>query len=195
MCWTACAAIPTPLPRCCRRTEAFIRGRRLKRCWENTLNNFTIADVERREVNIGAIYPGSVSGTVYYDDDFSSTPDAAEKKVSGFQVTLKDAQGGVAATAKTNADGFYKIDGLTPGEYSLEVTATAGYAFTKCGDGNVILNRTGGQGYSDAFRVELGEAAGGKDIGMIRPGTVQGAVFADRNDNGIRDEGENGLAR
>ncbi len=160
---------------------------------EVTLNNFALADVERREINVGAIYPGSVSGTVYYDDDFSSTPDAAEKKVSGFQVTLKDSQGNIAATAKTNADGFYRIDGLTPGEYSLDVTATAGYAFTKCGDGNVILNRTGGQGYSDVFRVELGEAAGGKDIGMIRPGTVQGAVFADRNDNGVRDEGEDGL--
>ena len=31
------------------------------------------------------------------------------------------------------------------------------------------------------------------DIGMIRPGTVRGSVFADRNDNGIRDDGENGL--
>ena len=49
---------------------------------EVTLNNFALADVERREINVGAIYPGSVSGTVYYDDDFSSTPDAAEKKVS-----------------------------------------------------------------------------------------------------------------
>ena len=108
-------------------------------------------------------------------------------------MNLRDAAGNVAATVRTNGNGAYKVEGLTPGEYTLEVTAVSGYAFTKCGEGNVILNRTGGQGYSEPFRVELGENVSGKDIGMIRPGTVQGAVFADRNDNGIRDAGEDGL--
>ena len=161
---------------------------------EFTLNAFQLADMERREMNIGAIYPSSLSGTVYFDDNFSAGPDASEKTVSGFQVTLRDGAGNVAATVRTNVNGVYKAENLTPGEYSLEVTAVSGYAFTKCGSGNVILNRTGGQGYSEPFRVELGENVTGKDIGMIRPGTVQGAVFADRNDNGIRDAGEDGLA-
>ena len=161
---------------------------------EYTLSNFQLADMERREMNIGAIYPGSLSGTVYFDDNFSAGPDASEKTVSGFQVTLRDSVGNVTATVRTNGSGVYKVESLTPGEYTLEVTAVSGYAFTKCGEGNVILNRTGGQGYSEPFRVELGEHVTGKDIGMIRPGTVKGAVFADRNDNGIRDAGEDGLA-
>ena len=160
---------------------------------ENTMKNVQIADMERREMNIGAIYPSSISGTVYFDDNFSAGPDAAEGTVSGFQVTLRDADGNVAATVRTNAEGVYQIDNLTPGDYALEVTAVSGYAFTKCGEGNVILNRTGGQGYSEPFRVELGAHVTGRDIGMIRPGTVQGAVFADRNDNGIRDAGEDGM--
>ena len=160
---------------------------------DNSLKNLRIEDMERREMNIGAIYPGSVTGTVYYDDNFSAWADGNEKTVSGFQVTLRDAAGGVAATARTDANGVYRMDSLTPGEYSLDVTAVSGYAFTKCGEGNVILNRTGGQGYSESFRVELGEQVTGKDIGMIRPGTVQGAVFADLNDNGIRDTGEDGM--
>ena len=160
---------------------------------DNLLKNLRIADMERREMNIGAIYPASVTGIVYYDDNFSAGADGSEKTVSGFQVTLRDAAGGVAATARTDPNGVYRMEGLTPGDYSLDVTAVSGYAFTKCGEGNVILNRTGGQGYSESFPVALGDQVTGKDIGMIRPGTVQGAVFADRNDNGIRDAGEEGM--
>ncbi len=160
---------------------------------DNSLRNYILEDAERRELNIGAVYPGTVTGTVYYDDNFSAAPDKAEKTVSNFVVTIRDTDGNTAVTARTNANGVYELTGLTPGEYTLEVTAVSGYAFTKAGDGNVILNRTGGQGYSEPFRVELGEKVSGKDIGMIQPGTVKGTVFADRNDNGLQDEGEGGF--
>ncbi len=160
---------------------------------ENSLNSLKLNDSERREMNIGAIYPASISGTVYYDDNFSATEDGSEKAAAGFNVTVRDADGNTIATTRTNGEGVYKVENLTPGDYWLDVAAVSGYAFTKRGDGNVILNRTGGQGYSELFRVDLGASVTGRDIGMIRPGTVRGAVFADRNDNGIRDAGEDGL--
>ena len=160
---------------------------------DNTLNNLKLEDMEQREMNIGAIYPASISGTVYFDDNFSATADGSEKAVAGFTVTVRDADGNAVATTRTNGEGVYKVENLTPGDYSLDVAAVSGYAFTKRGEGNVILNRTGGQGYSELFRVELGASVTGRDIGMIRPGTVRGVVFADRNDNGVRDAGEDGL--
>ena len=160
---------------------------------DNTLNNLKLEDMEQREMNIGAIYPASISGTVYFDDNFSATADGSEKAVAGFTVTVRDADGNAVATTRTNGEGVYKVENLTPGDYSLDVAAASGYAFTKRGEGNVILNRTGGQGYSELFRVELGASVTGRDIGMIRPGTVRGVVFADRNDNGVRDAGEDGL--
>ena len=160
---------------------------------DNTLNSLKLEDSERREMNIGAIYPASISGMVYYDDNFSATADGSEKAVPGFSVTVRDTDGNAAATVRTNSEGVYKVENLTPGDYSLDVTAVSGYAFTKRGEGNVIVNRTGGLGYSEPFRVDLGANVTGRDIGMIRPGTVRGAVFADRNDNGIRDAGEDGL--
>lgn len=161
---------------------------------DQSIKNYTLADAERRVLNIGAIYPATVSGIVYYDDNFSAVPDGTERKVPGFTVTIRDAEGNIAATARTDNSGRYELANLTPGDYTLDVTATPGYAFTRSGEGNVILNRTGGAGYSEPFRVALGENVTGKDIGMILPGTVKGAVFADLNDNGIRDAGENGLA-
>ncbi|MBR0267292.1 MAG: hypothetical protein IJQ71_07605 [Clostridia bacterium] len=160
---------------------------------DQMLQNVSLADAEMRVMNIGAIYPATVTGTVYYDDNFSAAKDGNERIAGGFLVTILDASGNVAATDKANMSGVYELTGLTPGEYSLKVQATRNYAFTKLGEGNVILNRTQGEGYSEPFRVELGERVTGKDIGMIRPGTVKGTVFADRNDNGMRDPGEEGL--
>ena len=157
---------------------------------DNTLNNLKLEDMEQREMNIGAIYPASISGTVYFDDNFSATADGSEKAVAGFTVTVRDADGNAVATTRTNGEGVYKVENLTPGDYSLDVAAVSGYAFTKRGEGNVILNRTGGQGYSELFRVELGASVTGRDIGMIRPGMIQGYVFADKNDNGLKDRSE-----
>ena len=144
-------------------------------------------------MDIGVILPSCVSGTVYYDDDFSASADAGEKTVSGFQVNILDADGNLVTGSRSNGQGVYTLTGLVPGDYTLEVTAVAGYAFTKTGNGNVILNRNNGAGYSMPFHVDLGTEVTGMDIGMILPGTVKGTVFADRNDNGLRDENEDGL--
>ncbi|MBR6165791.1 MAG: hypothetical protein IKQ45_07705 [Clostridia bacterium] len=161
---------------------------------ENFWNDFVLSDAEQREIAIGGIYPATVKGTVYMDNDFSASLSGKEKIVSGFLVTLRDASGNIAAQDKTSIKGVYELTGLVPGEYTLSVSAVKGYAFTRLGEGNVIRNLNGGEGVSDAFRVELGETVTGKDIGMILPGTVEGDVFADRNDNGLRDAGEEGLS-
>ncbi|MBE5789550.1 MAG: hypothetical protein E7325_07870 [Clostridiales bacterium] len=160
---------------------------------ENFWNDFVLQDMETRRVNVGVIYPATVSGTVYMDNDFSGAKNGKEKIVSGFSVTLTDAEGNAAGSDKTNIKGVYEIPGVPPGEYTLRATALPGYAFTRTGEGNVMRNLSGGEGVSDPFRVELGVNRSGLDLGMILPGTVEGLVFADRNDNGLRDPGEQGL--
>ena len=167
------------------------KGRNGRR--ENFWTDFKLAYAETREIAIGAIYPATIKGTVYYDNDFSGTYDGKEKVSSSFVVKLVDAEGNTVVYDKTGARGVYELTDVPPGEYSLSVQAVAGYAFTKLGEGNVILNRTGGEGYSEPFTVELGAAITGMDIGMIKPGTVEGDVYADRNDNGVQDSGERGL--
>jgi len=161
---------------------------------ENFWKDFTLATSERRVMNVGVIYPASVTGTVYQDNDFSGTLNGKEKIVTSYLVKLVDENGNTVAMDKTSIKGKYELTGVPPGTYSLSVTALKNYAFTKLGEGNVILNRTNGEGYSEFFSLGLGENKTGMDIGMILPGTVRGSVFADRNDNGVRDADENGLA-
>lgn len=159
---------------------------------------YTISDVKMEVggvllLNVGAIKPAKVTGTVYQDDDFSGTRSGKEKTVSGITVNLLDAQGNVVAADKTSAKGVYEFGGLVPGTYTVAMTAKEGYAFTKTGAGNVMRNTGKGTGRSDAFEVPLGETISGMDCGMILPGVVQGKVFGDANDNGVQDMGETGL--
>ena len=160
---------------------------------ENFWTGFVLQNAEQRQMNIGAIYPASVSGTVYMDDDFSGTLTGKEKIISGFLVKLLDENGEVMAMDKTSVKGKYELTKVPPGNYTLSVTAVKDYAFTRLGEGNVILNRTNGEGYSEPFTLGLKENRTGMDIGMIRPGMIQGYVFADKNDNGLKDPDENGL--
>ncbi len=160
---------------------------------ENFWSDFVVEDGEKYTVNVGAIYYGSVTGTAYLDDDFSATRNGKEKVVQGVSVSLLNAAGETVDTKKTTAKGTYTFTGLVPGNYSLRMTAKKGYAFTRLGEGNVMLNLNNGEGYSEEFPVALGETVSGMDAGMIEPGTVEGIVFADRNDNGVQDEGEGGL--
>ena len=160
---------------------------------ENFWKNFELRSAEQREMNVGVIYPATVTGTVYQDNDFSGTLNGKEKIVSGYLVKLYDEHGELAAMDKTSVKGKYELTDVPPGNYTLGVTALKGYAFTKLGEGNVILNRTNGEGYSEEFHLDLKEKKTGMDIGMILPATVRGSVFADRNDNGVRDGDENGL--
>ena len=161
---------------------------------ENFWKDFTLASSEHREMNVGVIYPATVTGTVYLDSDFSGTMNGKEKIVTSYLVKLKDENGETVAMDKTSVKGKYELTDVPPGNYSLSVTALKNYAFTKLGDGNVILNRTDGEGYSEFFPLEIGEKKTGMDIGMIMPGVIRGSVFADKNDNGVRDADEDGLA-
>ena len=161
---------------------------------ENSVDPLTLELGENKQVVVGAIYPGSITGTCYLDDNFSATMDEGEKVVSGLVVTLLDADGNEVAKAKTNNKGVYAFKDLTPGTYRLSMQAKTGYAFTCLGAQNVMVNLTAGAGQSETFFLALGENRQQMDAGMILPGTVQGSVFADSNDNGLMDEGETGLA-
>ena len=141
---------------------------------------------------IGAITYGSISGTVYLDDDFSGSRMDAEKMVNNFTVTLTDEKGNTR-TAKTNRSGVYTFDDLAPGQYTVSATANSGLAFTRTGDGNILRNLSGGAGESEPVALTMGADLTGLDIGMITPGHVSGVVFADKNDNGLRDADEGGL--
>ncbi len=160
---------------------------------ENTVEPIELGTAERKSMVVGGLLPGTISGVCYLDDNFSATRDAGEDVVSGLTVILRDSDGNEIARCRTNAKGAYSFTGVAPGSYVIALNAKRGYAFTKLGEGNVVINTGDGAGETAVFELPLGESRENMDIGMILPGVVQGRVFADRNDNGLMDEGEGGL--
>jgi hypothetical protein len=60
--------------------------------------------------------------------------------IVGATVLMTDANG-VAKTATTNGEGNYSIAGLTPGKYSMQVTA-AGFATYENGEVELVAGRS-----------------------------------------------------
>ena len=160
---------------------------------EYTVDNIQVDDGTTVDMIVGAIRPATITGTAYLDNNFSGTKDNKESVVSGIVLHLIDEDGNDIDTERTNAKGVYKFENVVPGRYRITATAKKGYAFTKTDGGSVLLNLSDGEGESDWFDVELGATLTGMDAGMILPGTVDGTVFADANDNGLMDAGETGL--
>lgn len=159
---------------------------------EVTINDVVLENDSEMTLAIGAITYGTVSGTVYRDDNFSGYMESGEAGISGMNVTLTDAQGN-ERTVKTNRNGEYAFDKVAPGVYTLSATAVDGLAFTSEGEGNVMHNLSESKGQSNEFTVPMGESVTGMNMGLVTPATVQGKVFADKNDNGLLDEDEAGL--
>ncbi len=66
--------------------------------------------------------PGSISGTVFDDDDGDGTQDGGEDGVSGVTVVLLDDEGNEIARTTTGTDGSYEFENLPPGDYTIEYT-------------------------------------------------------------------------
>jgi protocatechuate 3,4-dioxygenase beta subunit len=139
----------------------------------------------------------SLAGVVFGDDDNDGAVDAGESGISGVTVTLTgtdDLGATVSRTATTDSSGAYTMSGLRPGSYQLTVTPPAG----RFGGQNVpgTAGGTGGAVGSNqvtAITLGAGQNGTGYRFGILEPEIIEGIVYEDTNDNGVRDPGEPGI--
>ncbi len=154
--------------------------------------------------------PISISGTVYEDSNLNWVQDSTESGIANVQIQLRQLNETtglyqtVAATL-TDANGNYEFGielDLPPGTYRLIQVQPDGYLDVGASAGNIQGEQTG-QVFADAngnenviadIDIPLGNtAATDYDFKEIRPASLSGHVFHDRNDDGVRDPGEEGL--
>lgn len=138
------------------------------------------------------LMPSSLAGSVYDDVNGNHVRDTGEG-LGNVTVTLTgtdDLGQAVNQTATTAADGSYTFEHLRPGNYSVTETQPPGL-----GD---VGSRAGTAGGSttpnviSAIALPQGTAATGYDF-IDHGGVLSGAVYFDKNGNGVRDAGEPGL--
>ncbi|MDD3214022.1 MAG: SdrD B-like domain-containing protein, partial [Eubacteriales bacterium] len=164
---------------------------------ENSIQSVAVVNGSTTETCVGVALGGTVTGTVFYDKKYDGVMDSGDSAASGIKVQLVDSLGGVAATATTNGKGGYTLEGIMPGDYIVRFQRKDGYAFTRYRpdeeNGNdVALLAKDGYGETATITVAMGQTIEQLNAGMLPSSTLTGVFFDDLNDDGLRDEGENG---
>ena len=149
--------------------------------------------------NFGKIL-GSISGTIYADNNINGTQDSGEPGISGVAVKLTgtDINGDpVSLSTVTNASGNFTFANLlTPQEGGYTITQTvppsdypglAGTVGTSSAATHTATQFTG-------ISLAAGVNASGYKFGDILPADPFGFVYVDSNGNGVKDSTEPGLA-
>jgi protocatechuate 3,4-dioxygenase beta subunit len=153
--------------------------------------------------------PVTISGNVWHDRDFDLVHDAGEEGIAGVTLQLwKKNDAGVYVntgfTETTDAAGNYSFGlhyNLKPGTYRVVEGPAAGYPYdVGAVPGTVEGVATGGTLAADPknvlteITVPLGDQhAINYDFAEAKPAQISGYVYHDRNDDGLRQSGEEGL--
>ncbi|HMP77878.1 MAG TPA: SdrD B-like domain-containing protein [Pirellulaceae bacterium] len=165
----------------------------------NVLNNIHISLGGLHGVNYDffEVRPVSISGTVHANVDGNCTynPEVGDYYLSGVTLRLLDLQGNQIAVTQTDALGRYVFEGMLPGTYRVVQDQPAGLL-----DGGVHVGTVNGvargQTSSNQFLVTLTSGDQGVNYNFCEhvPTQICGYVYHDRNNDGIRGPGEEGIA-
>ncbi|HNS00991.1 MAG TPA: SdrD B-like domain-containing protein [Anaerolineae bacterium] len=146
---------------------------------------------------------GRVETFVWDDLNGDGIQDAGEPGIAGVQVELVLASSGATvATQLTAADGIAAFEGVTANQsYKLRYTLCGGCSFSPRDrgqddliDSDVKVNEGAFGATVKAFSVSDGQTVNSFDAAMRQPGAVVTFVWNDRNNDGLQDAGEEGIA-
>jgi len=158
---------------------------------------FTPVSGNNPQYDLGLYRPARIGNFVWEDRNGNGRQDAGEPGIPNVTVTLNGTTGAgdpVSQTARTDDNGFYLFNDLTPGSYTITVTAPAGYFFTAADQGDDSGDSDASStGVMATTTLESGEEDLTWDAGLYRPATIGDRVWRDTNGNGVQDTGETGL--
>lgn len=152
-----------------------------------------------QEYNFGEIQFASISGFVSVGlpgEAKLSPDDPGFQPIEGVSIQLFNENNELVAETVTDANGNYEFDELLPGTYSVVEVQPGGFI-----DGADVLGTVDGQTVgtvsNDRFEgitLNSGDEAVNFNFCEHEPASIKGTVYHDRNNNGIQDEGEEGIA-
>lgn len=148
--------------------------------------------------DFGEIRLGSLTGQVFGDVDGDCVFDASQgdRPLAGVTLILLDASGNEVTRTLTDRDGRYAFDGLRPGTYTIREIQPDGYL-----DSGDMAGKVGGETRGTVTNDRIsnitltsGDQGVNYDFCEDVPAEICGVVYHDRNNNGVQDTGEEGIA-
>ena len=144
--------------------------------------------------------PISLSGTVYEDLDLDNQLEPGEPGIGNVDLELFAFDGSnyvsTGKTTTTDSAGNYRFDDLAPGTYRVVETQPSGWLSVGATAGTVDGTTRGVVSSPDVIsEVTLlgGEDSVDNDFAETRPASLAGNVYHDRDNDGQRDTGEEGI--
>ena len=154
-------------------TDSDLSHYRLLGIWSGNVSEDTNSDTN------GDVNMTTVAITLYTDPNGDGDP----------------ADGAVAGTTTTDANGNYTFAGLVPGDYVAVETQPTGYLNVKEHDGGTDGDGTdAGLTNTISGHVAAGEEDTENDFVEEKSVSIGSAVFYDYNNNGVQDAGESGIS-
>jgi protocatechuate 3,4-dioxygenase beta subunit len=146
--------------------------------------------------------PITISGNVYDDINSNNVREGGESGIAGVSLTLERWNGAAyvstSLSTTTDVNGAYKFQNslITPGQYRVVETQPSGYLSIGATAGIVNGSTRGvveGANVITTIALDGGENSIQNDFAEAKPVSLSGQVYHDRNDNGVRDSGEEGI--
>ncbi|NGL45609.1 hydrolase, partial [Staphylococcus aureus] len=152
-----------------------------------------IKDKDNDTIDSGFYKPTyNLGDYVWEDTNKDGKQDSSEKGISGVTVTLKNENGEVLQTTKTDKDGKYQFTGLENGTYKVEFETPSGYTPTQVGSGTDEGIDSNGTSTTGVIKDKDNDTI---DSGFYKPTYNLGDyVWEDTNKNGVQDKDEKGIS-
>lgn len=154
------------------------------------------ADDDGVEYNFGEIKPASIGGYVSVstpEGDCLDPSDPNHQGIAGVEIQLYGENGKLVTSTKTDANGHYEFDNLTPGVYTVVEVQPNGYLDGDEHVGDVDGTSSGILATNDTLAgITLTSGSAGTNYNFCEhvPAKLSGHVWHDQNDDGVMDSGE-----
>ena len=153
---------------------------------------------EGRNYDFAELKAASISGQVHADanGDCTFEPAEGDLPLANVKLVLVDSNGSEVARTVTDADGMYAFEDLAPGKYSVREFSPSGYlngdAMVGTVEGELVGFASDGD-FIGGIELSSGDQATHYDFCENIPAELCGTVYFDRNNDGIQNQGEEGI--
>ncbi len=152
---------------------------------------------KRNDIDAGFMQNGSIGDFIWLDANTNGIQDADEKGVSDITVELLDESlKPTGKSVKSDKDGHYQFDDLSPAKYAVKVVLPQGFVLSPNETGNDRAKDSNFDRNSSISKiVTVGNASHITDIdaGVYALGELGDRVWLDLDANGIQDAKEKGI--